>query len=81
MADSHWRNTANDVRAFGIDARAFSPFPTLLLVKSLFIFWIGCVFVIFFFIIERRFGLNFAKFKRALRARITGPVKAVRRMR
>ena len=81
MADNHWRNTANDVRILSVDARAFSPFPLLLLIKKLFILQLGCVFVIFFFIIEKKFGLDFAKFKRALRARITGPVKTVRRMR
>lgn len=80
-ADPHWRNTANDVRFLGLDARAFTPFPALLIVKSLLLFWLGCAFIVFFLFVEKRLGLNFNKFKRKLRVWITGPVKTVRRMR
>ena len=80
-ADPHWRNTANDVRFLGLDARAFSPFPALLIVKSASLFYFGCVFIVFFLFVEKKLGLNFNKFKRKLRVWITGPVKTVRRMR
>ncbi|CAG9184271.1 IcmT/TraK family protein [Cupriavidus pampae] len=80
-ADPHWRNTANEVKLFGIDARAFSPFPPLLIIKSLFLFWFGCILIIFFLIIEAKLGLNLTKFIRKTRVWLTGPVKTVRRMR
>jgi hypothetical protein len=80
-ADPHWRNTANEVKLGGVDARAYFPFPPLLIVKSSFLFFSGCFLIGFFFIIDVRLGLNFAKFARKTRVWLTGPVKTVRRMR
>ena len=80
MADNHWRNTANETKFFFLDARAFTPFPVLMVVKSWFIFAIGVIFLFFFFILDRQ-GLNFPNFLRKLRSRITGPIKNVRRVR
>lgn len=77
MSDSHWRHTANETKFWIIDAKAFSPFPILLIVKSLTILIIGCVFVLFFIIIERK-GFNFSNFLRKLRTYVTGHVKKVR---
>lgn len=79
MADPHWRNTANDVKFGPLDAKAFAPFPILLVVKSLFILIIGVIFLFFFFIIDKR-GLSFSNFLRRTRTQITGSKKAVRRM-
>lgn len=78
MADNHWRHTANAVRAVSIDARAFCPFPFLLIIKSLFILVLGVIFVVFFFIIERR-GYSWENFLRKLRGWFVGPIKTVRR--
>jgi len=81
MADEHWRNTANDVRIASIDARAFAPFPPLLVIKSMAILQAGIVFVVFFAVLEKKFKLNFAQFRRKVRVVITGNVKSVRRYR
>ncbi|WP_454727678.1 MULTISPECIES: IcmT/TraK family protein [Cupriavidus] len=80
-ADPHWRHTANEVKLAGIDARAFATFPPLLIIKSGFLFFSGCILIIFFFIIDVHLGLNLAKFARKTRVWLTGPVKTVRRMR
>lgn len=80
MADDHWRNTANDVKFCFLDAKAFSPFPILMIVKSLIVLAIGVFFLFFFFIIDKK-GLSFTNFLRRARTQLTGPVKAVRRLR
>lgn len=77
MADNHWRHTANEVKFWIFDAKAFSPFPVLLVVKSLIILLLGVIFLVFFFIIGRK-GLTFSNFVRRLRGWITGPTKEVR---
>jgi len=79
MADPHWRNTANDVKFWIFDAKAFSPFPLLLIIKSLFLLIFGLFFLFFFFIIDKR-GLSFSNFLRRTRTQITGSVKSVRRI-
>lgn len=80
MAESHWRYTANEVKVGPLDAKSFSPFPFLLVVKSLFIFVTGVVFLVFFYIIGKK-GLNFSNFLRKVRARLGGVVREVRKMR
>lgn len=80
MADEHWRNTANEVKVWIFDARAFSPFPVLLVIKSLYILVIGVIFLFFFFIIDKK-GLGFPTFLRKTRTQITGSIKAVRRLK
>jgi archaellum biogenesis protein FlaJ (TadC family) len=85
MADNHWRHTANitTVNVFGIlklDARAFSPFPLLLVIKSWYLVLGGIIFVVFFGIISHK-GYTFTTFMRKVRTMLTGPTKTVRRMR
>lgn len=80
MADAHWRHTANEVKFWFLDAKSFLPFPFLLIVKSWIIFITGVIFLVFFFILGKK-GLNFSNFLRKVRARITGPIKEVRRLR
>jgi hypothetical protein len=82
MADPHWRNTAVPLRIsvfklFSVDARALAPFVPLLLVKSWKLFAIGCIFMFFFLIIERK-GFTFPNFLRAARVKLSGLVKSVR---
>lgn len=79
MADNHWRNTANEVKFFFLDAKAFAPFPLLLVVKSVIIFSFGLIFLVFFFILSKK-GISYTNWVRRLRTRITGPVKTIRRM-
>lgn len=80
MIDSHWRYTANTPRIATIDARAFSPFPLLLLWKSVIPLTFGFIFIFFFAIIQRK-GYDFPSFCRALRTRISSPTKGVRQLR
>lgn len=80
MADDHWRHTANEVKFWVLDAKSFSPFPFLLIVKSLFILVVGVIFLVFFYIIGKK-GLNFPNFLRKARGWVTGPSKEVRRFR
>jgi hypothetical protein len=85
VADNHWRHTANitSVSLFGvmkIDARAFAPFPALLVIKSWYLLWLGIIFLVFFGIISRK-GYPFTTFKRKIRSMLTGPTKTVRRIR
>jgi len=67
------------VKFWFIDAKAFSPFPVLLIVKSLTILAIGVIFLVFFFILEKK-GLGFTNFLRKIRTQITGSTKAVRKL-
>ncbi|WP_206171180.1 IcmT/TraK family protein [Trinickia terrae] len=85
MADSHWRHTANvtSISIFGftkLDARAFVPFPFLLVVKSWYLVILGIIFLVFFGIISRK-GYPFSTFRRKIRTMLTGPTKTVRRIR
>lgn len=80
MADTHWRHTCNEVKFWFLDAKSFLPFPFLLIIKSWIIFITGVIFLVFFFILGKK-GLNFSNFLRKVRARITGPIKEVRRLR
>jgi hypothetical protein len=84
MADSHWRHTANittiSLFGFKLDARAFAPFPFLLVVKSWYLLYLGIIFLVFFGIISRK-GYPFSTFVRKIRTMLTGPTKTVRRMR
>lgn len=85
MADNHWRHTANitTVNLFGVlklDARAFAPFPLLLVIKSWYLVILGIIFLVFFGIISRK-GYPFSTFKRKIRTMLTGPTKTVRRIR
>jgi hypothetical protein len=80
MADSHWRYTAHTPKLGPLDARAFSPFPILLLWKSIIPLTLGFVFIFFFAIIQRK-GYDFPNFCRALRTKLSGYIKAVRRIR
>jgi hypothetical protein len=80
MADSHWRHTGNVTKIGKLDARAFSPFPALLIVKSFTVVYVGIIFLVFFAIISRK-GYPFSTFKRKIRSMLTGPTKAVRRLR
>ena len=78
MADDHWRNTSNEVKFLFLDAKAFLPFPVLLLVKSLIILSFGLIFLVFFFILNKK-GLSFTNWCRRMRIVITGPVKEIRK--
>lgn len=80
MADSHWRNTALDTKFWFLDAKAFAPFPVLLVVKSIFVLAVGLLFLVFFFILDKK-GLSFTNWIRKQRTRITGPIKSVRKVR
>lgn len=80
MADEHWRNTANEVKFWVLDAKAFAPFPILLVVKSLIVLIFGVIFLVFFFILNRK-GLNFSAFLRKVRTYISGSTKLVSRIR
>ncbi|WP_157131290.1 IcmT/TraK family protein [Burkholderia pseudomallei] len=80
MADAHWRYTGNVTSIGKLDARAFSPFPALLIVKSWYVVILGIIFLVFFAIISRK-GYPFSTFKRKIRSMVTGPTKAVRRLR
>lgn len=80
MADNHWRHTGHFVKVRGLDARAFMIFPTLLVIKSLFVLALGCIFILFFVIIQIK-GFDFMSFKRKLRGMLTGDTKEVRRLR
>ncbi|WP_199030743.1 IcmT/TraK family protein [Ralstonia sp. ASV6] len=80
MADAHWRYTANTPRIGPIDARAFSPFPMLLMWKSVIPLAFGFFFIFFFAIIQRK-GYDFPTFCRALRTKISSPTKGVRPLR
>jgi hypothetical protein len=83
VADNSWRHTANiPVISLGfvkLDARAFAPFPALLVIKSWTILFAGIIFIVFFAIISRK-GYTFSTFKRKIRSMITGPIKSVRRL-
>ena len=80
-ADVHWRNTAKVLRIslkiISVDARAFTLFPALVLIKSWKIAAVGLIIMFFFIIIERK-GFTFPNFLRAVRVWIVGKVKRVR---
>lgn len=80
MAEEHWRYTSNEVKLWILDAKSFLPFPFLFVVKSLFVLWLGIIFLVFFYILSKK-GLNFPNFVRKVRVWITGPIKEVRRPR
>lgn len=80
MADSHWRHTGNVTKVGPLDARAFSPFPFLLIIKSWSIVTFGFIFLVFFGTISRK-GYSFSTFIRKLRTSVTGTTKSVRRLR
>lgn len=80
MADDHWRHTANEVKIGVVDAKSGVPFPLLLVIKSWFLFGLGIIFVIFFFILNTK-GLNFPNFQRKFKVFLTGHRKEVQRMR
>lgn len=78
MADSHWRHTANEVKFWILDARAFLPFPFLLLVKKLWLLYLGLGFLVFFGFLQWK-GVGFKAFMRRLRIKLSGAVKNVKR--
>lgn len=80
MADSHWRNTGHDARFGKLDAKAFSPFPVLMLIKSATILELGLIFLVFFFILDLK-GLSFSNFLRKMRNILIGCVRPVRKMK
>ena len=72
--EAHWRDSARQVRFFGIDARiAFVLFLFLLHVK-LWTFILSFVGVVFFILIER-FGFSLVVFLRICRGLLAGPRK------
>ncbi|WP_373323791.1 IcmT/TraK family protein [Pandoraea communis] len=80
VTDNHWRYTSNTPKVGSLDARAFSPFPLLLIWKSWSPVTIGFIFISFFAIIQRK-GYDFPNFCRSLRTKMSGHNKTVRRMR
>lgn len=72
----HYRNTANPVRFFVVEAWAALPLPLIWLFKS----WtavIACVVSLaFFFYLEKK-GMTLANFIRRMRSRISGRHKTV----
>jgi hypothetical protein len=81
MADSHWSRTAHDAKFTPfLDAKAFSPFPALLIFKSLILLAVGLIFLVFFFILERK-GLSFSIFLKKMRNWFVGPTRSVRKIK
>lgn len=79
MNNLNWHFTAHEVKAFFLDARAFSLFPMLLLIKSLILFIFAFIFLFFFVILWIK-GMSFVTFRRKLRIRLTGSSRSVRRL-
>jgi len=72
---AHWRDSARNVRFFGIDFRA--TFPLLILIFNLASLWtwVFAILATLFFALLEKWGFTVAVFLRWLRAYIAGPRK------
>jgi intracellular multiplication protein IcmT len=72
---AHWRDSARNVRFFGIDFRATFPLLFLIFKLASLWTWVFAILATLFFALLEKWGFTVGVFLRWLRAYIAGPRK------